>query len=85
MPSGYDQSPDYGGPPETWRSIVGAVLLFCIVAAPFIYFTLSGSSEPKCEVVPAADVGTIDANGKAHVTFDTGSATRDGPCLLIVP
>lgn len=30
---GYDRSPDYGGPRLTWRTALGAALLFLAVAA----------------------------------------------------
>lgn len=33
MPSGYEQSPDYGGPEPTWRGILLGVLAFIAVAA----------------------------------------------------
>lgn len=31
MPSGYEQSPDYGGPEPTWRGIILGVLAFIAV------------------------------------------------------
>jgi hypothetical protein len=27
MPSGYERSPDYGGPPPTWRGLIAIVLV----------------------------------------------------------
>ena len=33
MPSGYEQSPDYGGPEPTWRGVILGVLAFIAVAA----------------------------------------------------
>ena len=38
--SGYDKSPDYGGPPATWRSYVLAGAVLAIGAAPFVVLLL---------------------------------------------
>lgn len=33
MPSGYEQSPDYGGEPPTWRTYLGALVFFACAAS----------------------------------------------------
>jgi hypothetical protein len=33
MPSGYERSPDYGGPEPTWRGIILGVIAFIAVVA----------------------------------------------------
>jgi hypothetical protein len=33
MPSGYEQSPDYGGKPPDWKSNLGAFAVFVAVGA----------------------------------------------------
>ena len=44
MPSGYEKSPDYGGPEPTWR---GIALLLVVVVALITFFYLTGVlSEP---------------------------------------
>jgi hypothetical protein len=42
MPSGYEQSPDYGGPePKPWVIIIG-VLGFVGIAAAILLYAVSG-------------------------------------------
>lgn len=33
MPSGYEKSPDYGGPEPTWRGFVVALIAIAAIAA----------------------------------------------------
>lgn len=37
MPSGYENSPEYGGPPPTWRGTAGVVLVMLAVCALAIW------------------------------------------------
>ena len=37
MPSGYEKSPDYGGPEPAWRGIVLGVLVFVGAVAVLVY------------------------------------------------
>jgi hypothetical protein len=37
MPSGYEKSPDYGGPEPTWRGMLTGLLIFAAVAALILF------------------------------------------------
>ena len=36
--SGYDNQPDYGGPPVTWRTWVGGAVVIIGIAAVVLFF-----------------------------------------------
>jgi hypothetical protein len=38
MASGYEKSPDYGGPKPTWWGTLLLVLFVCFLAGVFFYF-----------------------------------------------
>jgi hypothetical protein len=38
MPSGYEQSPDYGGPEPNWRGIILGVIAFTAVVALLLLY-----------------------------------------------
>lgn len=40
MPSGYEKSPDYGGPEPTWRGMILGVLAFIAVAVLAILYAV---------------------------------------------
>jgi hypothetical protein len=40
MPSGYERSPDYGGPEPTWRGIIAVVLVILALGALVVLATL---------------------------------------------
>ncbi len=38
MPSGYEKSPDYGGPPPTWRELIPVALVVALVTVWLLWF-----------------------------------------------
>lgn len=40
MPSGYEQSPDYGGPEPTWRGIILGVAAFLALAVLVLLYAI---------------------------------------------
>ena len=37
MPSGYERSPDYGGPEPTWRGIIAVALVILALGALLVF------------------------------------------------
>lgn len=40
MPSGYEKSPDYGGPEPTWRGMIIGVIIFIAVVALIVLYAV---------------------------------------------
>jgi hypothetical protein len=40
MPSGYERSPDYGGPEPTWRGIAAIVLVILALGGLLVFATV---------------------------------------------
>jgi endonuclease YncB( thermonuclease family) len=45
VPSGYEQSPDYGGPEPTWRGILLAVLVVAIIVVALVFAFRASAGE----------------------------------------
>jgi hypothetical protein len=80
--SGYDKSPDYGGPEPSWRENLGAFLLFLAVGA--ICVGLFHGPSTKCREIQQADSDLVELDGKTVRHLDLAKIPR-GECVTIKP
>lgn len=81
MPSGYENSPDYGAPPPSPLYMRLGALAFVAVAA-FAAWNMVPAAPSNCREISASDIEAQD--GKAVLNLDKIDL-KPGECLKITP
>ncbi|NOT70616.1 MAG: hypothetical protein HOP09_04795 [Hyphomicrobium sp.] len=85
MPSGYEQSPDYGGkPPGSWDFAVFLIVVF--VVAPLAWWYFTQDTQANCRVITPAETETFVEDGKRKGVLDLQKLNlKPGECLTLKP
>lgn len=85
MPSGYEQSPDYGGPSNGGWDFV-AFLIVVFVVAPLAWWYFTRDPDAGCRVITSAQTDTIVEDGKRKGVLDLRKLDlKAGECLTLRP
>ena len=83
--TGYEQSPDYGGPPPGEWGFV-AFLLVVFVVAPLAWWYFTTPPHANCRVIRAAETDTMVEDGKRKGVLDLRKLNlQAGECLTLQP
>jgi hypothetical protein len=83
MTSGYEKSPDYGGPPPS-PLYIGLSLLAMLLAVGLYVWQMSPVTDHDCQIIDAGDLDAVDRDGRTVSILRLDKIDPE-KCVRIVP